>query len=244
MCLHDPFAGWRRGVRLVGRRGWLCCVAPLVWLLVLGLLPPGQATAQQVPVQAVRVVYVAFGDSLTFGFGADHRATDNYPALLARHLPTGSRVLNLGIPGITVADAIDQELPSALAAHPTLATVWLGYNDITLATPPAAYAVSLARMLAALQKQHARIFVANMPNPRLVPITALNPDDHLTKKYNVLIASTAAHFNATVIDVYANTRAVWGRSGQVSDDDVHLTTKGYAALAHVFFQALSSHGAL
>lgn len=249
MSLLDHSADCGQAARLVGRLGWRGCVRLLTWLLVLGLLPLVQvrvlhAAALHVPAHASRIVYVALGDSLTFGFGADHPATDNYPALLARHLPVGSRVLNLGTPGITIADALDQELPTALAAHPTLVTVWLGYNDVTLATAPSAYAASLAQMLAALRKQHAHIFVANMPNPRLVPITALNPDDHLARKYNMLIASTAARFGATVVDVYANTRAVWGRSAQVSDDDQHLTTKGYAALARVFFQTLHSHGAL
>lgn len=213
---------------------------PLI-LMLLAPLPPMRGAASA---HGPTVAYVALGDSLTFGFGADHPATSSYPALLARHLPLGSRVRNLAIPGITIADALDQELQAALAAHPTLATVWLGYNDITLATTPDSYAESLARLLSALQRQHTRIFVANMPNPRIVPITALNPDDHLARRYNALIAATARRYGATVVDIYANTGAVWGKPGLVTDDDLHPTTRGYAVLARIFFEVLHLHGAL
>ena len=212
--------------------------------LILLFLAPLQPMRSAASAHGPTVAYVALGDSLTFGLGADHPATSSYPALLARHLPPGSRVRNLAIPGITIADALDQELQAALAAHPTLATVWLGYSDITLATTPASYAKSLARLLASLRRQHARIFVANMPNPRIVPITALNPDDHLARRYNALIAAAARRYGATVVDIYTNTSTVWGKPGLVTDDDLHPTTRGYAVLARIFFEVLHIHGAL
>jgi lysophospholipase L1-like esterase len=72
------------------------------------------------------VAYVAIGDSLTAGDGADNQDTQSYPALLAAHLAAGTRFLNLGVPGDTLDSAITDELPQALAAHPPLATVWIG----------------------------------------------------------------------------------------------------------------------
>jgi lysophospholipase L1-like esterase len=214
-----------------------------VALFLLGLSPL-QPLYTRAASAGPSVIYVALGDSLTFGFGADHPMTESYPALLARRLPSGSHLHNLAIPGITIADALDQELPTALAAHPTLVTVWLGYNDVTLSTSPASYSTSLEHMLKALRARHARIFVANMPNPRIVPVTALNPDDHLARTYNALIAAIAVRYGATVVDVYASTRAVWGKPGMVSDDDLHLTTRGYAALAQIFLHTLRHHGAV
>jgi lysophospholipase L1-like esterase len=237
----------RQGVRIGHFAGaWARLGYPHpAWLLTLALL----LAAPLQPARAVAsshspAVYVALGDSLTFGLGADHPASDSYPVLLARHLPPGSHLHNLGIPGITVADAIDQELPAALASHPTLATVWLGLNDITISTAPADFSAGLARVLGALQRADAKIFVANMPNPRIVPITALNPDDHLTRKYNSLIAAIAPRYGATVVDIYTQTNAIWGVPALLTDDDVHPTTRGYTVIARIFFQAMHQHGAL
>src|SRR5205807_9594809 len=128
------------------------------------------------------VAYVAMGDSATAGAGADNEATQSYPALLAAHLPSGTRFLNLGVPGYTLDSAIRGELPQALAAHAPLATVWIGVNDVLGGTCPqvptscaketTSFETELDQLLSALHDAHMRVFVANLPDFHILPVTA------------------------------------------------------------------------
>ena len=81
------------------------------------------------PTPQVSPVVVAFGDSLTAGFGVS--ADQAYPALLqirirAENLP--HRVLNAGITGDTSADGL-RRLESALVADARVLILALGAND-------------------------------------------------------------------------------------------------------------------
>src|SRR5256884_7625466 len=76
------------------------------------------------------VVYAAIGASETFGIGAgDPRHA--WPQVFSDDVLPRSAVLhNFGIPGATTAQALHDEVPAALAVHPTVVTVWLNVNDL------------------------------------------------------------------------------------------------------------------
>src|SRR4051795_9763409 len=62
------------------------------------------------------ITYVAVGDSETVGVGTGQPLRDAYPQqLFRRALPRRTVFVNLGISGITVKQATDQELGTALA---------------------------------------------------------------------------------------------------------------------------------
>ena len=76
-----------------------------------------------------RPVIVAFGDSLTAGFGAD--AGDSYPDYLEKDLNAKGyryQVINEGISGNTTKDGVDR-LQDALRLKPVLVIVAFGGND-------------------------------------------------------------------------------------------------------------------
>lgn len=208
-------------------------------------LPLSHAASQH---SAARIVYVAFGDGITLGVGADDPATQSYPALLARHLPRGAHYLNLAINRSTLGDALGAQLPAALNAHATLATVWLGGGDVFSGTPSATYKAELDRLLTALQHRHVRVFISTEPDLRLVPSFASQDSDgtlaKLGRAYDAVIVAEAARYGATVIDLYAATQSIWGHPELLSSATNSPNTRGYAAISRVFYRVMHAQGAL
>src|SRR5205085_5935000 len=75
------------------------------------------------------VTYVALGASDAVGVGSDSPASQGYVPLLAARLPKGSHLINLGISGIRLHEALSKELPLALSTSPDLITIWPVAND-------------------------------------------------------------------------------------------------------------------
>jgi acyl-CoA thioesterase-1 len=68
--------------------------------------------------------WIAFGDSLTAGYGAGEG--QDYPALLSKDL--GVPIRNLGVPGNTTQDGLNR-LDQALELQPRVVLLCLGGND-------------------------------------------------------------------------------------------------------------------
>src|SRR5256885_12589233 len=109
-------------------------------LSACGVAPSSGAGA---PAQPAKIVYAAIGASETYGIGAgDPRQA--WPQVFTDDVLPRSAVLhNLGIPGATTAQALHDEVPAALAVHPTVVTVWLNVNDLINAAPTLAYQAQL-----------------------------------------------------------------------------------------------------
>ena len=213
-------------------------------------------------------VYVAVGDSMTAGQGADDPSSQAWPVVLSRSLPPGSTFLNLGIGGATVADAAARELPSALAQHPTLVTVWLGINDLANVVPVATYEQRLADLVHRLRAGSApRLLLANIPPfDHLPAYTSCLPDapagsspcvlspqaraqlpapDALNgylDAYNAAVAEVAEREGAVLVDVHQaalQARSEGREASLVSADGFHPSVSGHRELAAVFATALS-----
>jgi lysophospholipase L1-like esterase len=206
--------------------------------------PGAQATATQRPTY----IYVAIGASETFGTGANRPATENWPTDLSVHLPKGSQVINLGIPGITAPQAVLNELPEALDAHPNLVTVWLGTNDIATMVSLADYQESLDSILTQLAEDgHPHIAVANIPNLPLLPYfynqdsTSLQAE---VQQWNRVVAQEVTAHGDILVDVYAETSQLLGHPEYLSGDGLHPSTLGYEQIANYFYQVLKANGVI
>src|SRR2546427_12810907 len=98
------------------------------------------------------VVYAAIGASETYGIGAgDPR--EAWPRVFSDDVLPRSAVLhNFGIPGATTAQALHDEVPAALAVHPTVVTVWLNVNDLINGGATLDYEAQLRQGLRALRR--------------------------------------------------------------------------------------------
>ncbi len=207
-----------------------------------GVAGTSRLAVQQAP--NARLTYVAIGASDTFGIGADDPQTENWPADLSAGLGTGVHLVNLGIPGITLHQALSVEVPVALDAHSNLVTVWLAVNDLANNVPLASYAHDLDLLLSRLQRDapHARIAVANVPDLTLLPyFSSDDPQPLFTRvqQYNTTIASIVKSHHAILVDLYQKWRTLRDHPEYISLDGLHPSTLGYTQIANLFYQALT-----
>lgn len=209
-------------------------------------------TPTATPKSSVR--YVALGASDAVGVGAT--PATSYVADIIAKLPPGSFALNLGVSGIELHDALTQELPQALAAHPTFVTIWLTANDFKGCVSLAQYTTDLNSLLGQVQsKTQAQVFIANLPDLTQLPAfqnkSALGPcllvESNAQIKaqiaqWNAVIAQAASAHGATLVDL--STGALSSNPDYISTDGFHPSATGYAALAGLFWEEITAHHAV
>lgn len=210
-------------------------------------------------------VYVAVGASETVGFGADRPETQAWPALLREEALSKARFVNLGIPGATVATALEKELPKAVELSPTIVTVWLNVNDLIARVPLATYESQLTQLLRGLRRGGAtRVLVANtppldrlpaylacLPNPQTGPEAkcplppGMVPSPELVRlgvsAYNKVITKVAAAEGAEVVDLHSAGLAARSKDREAAlfgTDGFHPSTAGHKAVAEAFAEAI------
>jgi lysophospholipase L1-like esterase len=227
----------------------------------------GAAAVPSVSPSGPAETYVAIGASETLGFGAQDPVRQAWTQVFYRTaLPRATTFVNLGIPGATVEEALQREVPEAESLHPNVVTVWLNVNDILAGVEPSDYEREITSLLAEVRAHgHPTILVANTPPldrlPRFVGCEpfAPGPDgcdttrrlsaaalDGLVDEYNAAIAHAASIEGATVVDLHAVGLAA-RRSGReaelVSADGLHPSTAGHLAIGLAFARALRQAGA-
>jgi|SRR5580658_104975 acyl-CoA thioesterase-1 len=130
-----------------------------------GVTREATAPAQPGPAPDSRPVIVAFGDSLTAGFGAD--TGKSYPDFLQQELDRRGyryRVANAGISGETTTDALER-LQSVTAIKPAVAIVEFGGNDGLRGLPISTTRSNLDQIVARLKESGAKVLLAGMTLP-------------------------------------------------------------------------------
>ncbi|MGD0363770.1 MAG: arylesterase [Bryobacteraceae bacterium] len=125
--------------------------------------PPAQPAP--VPSSDNRPAIVAFGDSLTAGFGAD--AGKSYPDFLQQELDRGGfadRIVNAGISGETTTDALER-LATVTALKPLVVIVEFGGNDGLRGLPLATTRANLDQIVAEMRSSGAKVLLAGMTLP-------------------------------------------------------------------------------
>ncbi len=181
------------------------------------------------------LTYVAIGASDTVGVGASAPEQESWPAVLHRRLPSGSRLVNLGVSGSLIRQALDQQLPVALDSDPDLVTVWLAVNDYAARVALSRYASELDTLLGSLRAHtRATILVGNVPDLSVLPVAA-RFDLRDVDRWNAAIAEISRRHDATLVDLRATWRAVADHPEYISSDGFHPSSTGYRRLADVFY---------
>jgi lysophospholipase L1-like esterase len=228
----------------------------------LSTLPPGTLTI------------VALGDSLTAG-DCDDSGLGGYPGRLQAlidPLRPGTRVSNLGHSGWTSGDLANvvndetSEIAHAIAAHPNVALVWIGSNDLwalyeygpepMTAEAESAdlvdYEANVDQILLQLTSHGATVFVALLddqskrpavanPNPAEPAFPATTQADLARmsahiKAYNELLRRKAIQYNGGTVDF--STTKIFTQATTLCDDGNHPNSAGYDQVAQVWFAAL------
>jgi len=142
------------------------------------------------PVCAVPVKILAFGTSLTQGYGLPPGT--EYTTVLQEKLKAAgvdARIINAGVSGDTSADGLSR-LDWSLADKPQAAIVEVGSNDALRGLAPAQTEKNLDAILAKLKTAHVAVLLCGMHAPRnLGPEYAAQFDaiyPRLAKQYGVL----------------------------------------------------------
>ncbi|HZR98979.1 MAG TPA: SGNH/GDSL hydrolase family protein [Chloroflexota bacterium] len=214
-------------------------VAPLA--LAFGLTACGTPVLDVAP-QPKPLVYVALGASDAVGIGAGNPERESWVAVLASEMPADTRLVNLGISGSLLRDALAQQLPVALDAAPDIVTVWLAVNDFNARVPLDEYSAQLDTLLDALTtRTTAHVLVANIPNLMAVPLYNQVPRDLLRAelaRWNAVIADGAERHGATLIDLYGLGPELARRPDLVGADGFHPSTEGHRRLADVMWATI------
>jgi lysophospholipase L1-like esterase len=218
--------------------------ARLALLVATGLVVALGATGCSVRAQAARpTTYVAIGASDAVGVGATDPTTEGWVPRLGARLGSGTRVVNLGVSGSTLSQALDEQLAPALDAQPDIVTVWLAVNDLNARVPLERYAADLDMLLGQLQTTHARVLVGNVPDlGGLAAYRGIDPGplNAEVDRWNQVIADTSARHGATLVDLYALWQQVAQHPEYLSGDGFHPSSEGYQALADVFGEVVDA----
>ncbi len=210
-------------MKAMGRAGKGRGLAQVVGILVLvnvllATISPSSSLAE--PAKPLHIV--AFGDSLTSGYGLrSHR--QSFPAQLQQALKERGHnvvVTNAGVAGDTTAgglERLDWSVPDGTDA----VIVELGANDALRGIDPKVTRANLEKIIASLKKRHIPILLAGMRSPA-------NWGDHYSEDFDSIFPALA-HANGLVFYPFFLEGVVLDAKLN-QDDGMHPTGKGVAKI--------------
>jgi len=170
-------------------------------------------------------VIVAFGDSLTYGTGAEEH--QSYPAVLEELI--GITVINEGVPG-EQSRAGRKRLPKVVEAEqPDLVIFIHGGNDFLHKQPRSETEANLRAMIDYLHKHDIDVIMLGVPDAGVLLSTA--------DVYEIVAEDMNVPMDDDIIPDLLS-------SNQYKSDHVHPNAKGYRKMAQALRDLLKEVGAL
>lgn len=174
-------------------------------------------------------VILAFGDSLTAGFGVD--AQDSYPARLQRLLAEKGysyKVVNAGVSGDTTAGGAAR-IEWVLQHNPEIVILELGANDGLRGLSIPEMRKNLGKIIEACHKKGAKVLLAGM---EITP----NLGAEYTRDFRESFTLLAKQYKVPLIPFFLENVAA--RPELTRPDGVHPLAEGYAIVTQTVFQYL------
>jgi len=192
-------------------------------LLLLALAACGERPKlERLPPSAV---VLAFGDSLTFGTGANE--AESYPAQLEGLI--GRRVVRAGVPGEVTAQALER-LPAALDEYsPRLLLLCIGGNDFLRRLGNAQAERNVRAMIELAKKRGVSVLLIGTPEPGLLP----SPPAF----YAVVAKDLGVPYEDGAITEVL-------KDASLKSDPIHPNARGYRVIAERLAARLKKSGAL
>jgi len=205
---------------------WYSGIRVRRYTLVLSLLVlvcRGQPSAD------TRPVIVAFGDSLSAGYGVE--AGYSYPDFLQKELDRAGhkyRVVNLGISGDTTSGGLAR-IATVTQLKPAIVILELGGNDGLRGLPLSSTRANLDQMTAILKKSGARVLLAGMTLP-----PNYGPD--YIKQFESIYKDLAVKYKTPLIPFLLKDTV--GAPDLMQRDGIHPTRKGNEVVAKMVLRSL------
>lgn len=177
-----------------------------------------------------RPVIVAFGDSLSAGFGAD--PGQSYPDFLQKELDRRGaqyRVVNAGVSGDTTTDGLER-VQTVTALHPAIVILEFGGNDGLRGLPVSTTRANLDQIILALQNAGARIVLAGMTLPP-------NYGQEYIRSFEAVYQDLAKQYHLPLIPFLL--RGVGGHPNLMQRDGIHPTGEGNRIVAGTVIESLA-----
>ncbi len=190
------------------------------------LLSACSDSSPRLPRLAENTVILAFGDSLTYGTGADKN--QSYPAVLSKL--TGRTVINAGIPGEVSAQGRDR-LPALLDRHrPELLLLCHGGNDLLRRINAAVTRSNIESMIEAATQRNIPVLLIGVPKPGLIFLDAADIYSEIAEKYELVYEG----------DILPDVES----DNALKSDQIHPNADGYQHIAAAIYQLMTKSGAL
>jgi acyl-CoA thioesterase-1 len=184
---------------------------------------PAATTAPSTPqAHDDRPVIVAFGDSLTAGYGTD--AGNSYPEFLEKDLSEKGfhyHVVNAGISGNTTKDGLDR-VDDVLALKPAVVIVAFGGNDGLRGLPIDSTRRNLDQIVSTLQHAGVKIVLGGITLPP-------NYGADYIRQFNETYAVLARQYHVPLLSFLL--KDVYGAPGSMQADGIHATAQGNQQVA-------------
>jgi acyl-CoA thioesterase I len=194
----------------------------------LGLAQLGEAAPPAPPIDT-RPVIVAFGDSLSAGFGAE--PGKSFPDYLQKDLDAAGlhwRVVNAGVSGNTTTDGLDR-VSEVLAYRPRITIVEFGGNDGLRGLPLETTRTNLEQIILRLQAAGSKVLLAGMTLPP-------NYGGDYVARFGQIYVDLATKYKLPRIPFLLSDVAL--RPGLMQQDGIHPTAQGNAIVAQTVMRYL------
>ena len=167
---------------------------------------------------------IAFGDSLTYGYGADTK--DNYPSVLSKL--SGYRVINAGLSGELSSQGL-RRLPSILKdSNAKLLLLCHGGNDILQRRSKKELKSNLKAMVEMAKGRGMQVVLIDVPDISMFGLSA-----------PPLYAEVASEEKIPLVDGILEDII---SDESLKSDHIHPNAKGYHAMANRIYEALVGFG--
>ena len=197
----------------------------LLTAIILGIGLAACSLTPKLPRLAADAVFVAFGDSITFGTGASTQ--ESYPAVLEKLI--GRRVVNAGVPGEVTANGLSR-LPEILEREkPALLIICHGGNDLLRRLSEQQTVDNLREMIRLAKQKGVPVVMIAVPSPGIF-VSPAPFYREIAKELNIHLEEE------TLYSVLAD--------GSLKSDYIHPNSAGYRLLAESLAALLKKSGAI
>ncbi len=192
-------------------------------IVLLGLLTLTQNKGNTMALSNNDTV-LAFGDSLTYGFGAN--PGDSYPDRLS--ILSGLKIINGGMNGDTSAEGL-RRLPYLIEdKNIKLMILCFGGNDIIQKQSISSLKQNLKTMIQMAKAKNIEILLLSVPNFSLFGLSPLGLYEEVAEEENIPLLS----------GVLANILS----EPSLKNDQIHPNASGYKKMAELIYESLKENG--